>query len=255
MSFVNSCEVTNYKIQEEILKKKDYIDDIFNQKKKNIYSQSGEDGIIEYIFSKIGTTNKYCVEFGACNGVHLSNTANLKINNGWNRCLFECDPSKIPENSKEINLHNEFIKNYNINNIFQKYFIPYNFDLLSIDIDSHDYYVWESLNYKPRIVIVEYNAGISNHIPVTIAESLNSIISPNANYFGANLHAFYNLGKKKGYEFITCTNLNAFFIINEDFDKLGIKTISKEECLKNYVIKDDFYSCSFNYDLPWKVVN
>src|SRR5882762_5525845 len=59
--------------------------------KKNIVSQHGEDGIIEELFKRIGTTNKWCVEFGALNGKHHSNTWNLIVNNGWHGVLIEAD--------------------------------------------------------------------------------------------------------------------------------------------------------------------
>lgn len=110
-----------------------FISNLKNFQKK-IYSQNGEDGILEEIFNKIGTLNKYFVEFGAWDGTHLSNTANLRLNHNWSGLLLESDISKC---QNEI-IHGT-VTSENINNLFSQNNVPNEFDLLSIDIDSHDY--------------------------------------------------------------------------------------------------------------------
>ena len=58
------------------------------------YSQAGEEGVLRHIFSAIGTTNRVCVEFGAWDGLHYSNTARFRIEDGWTGLLLEGDPEK-----------------------------------------------------------------------------------------------------------------------------------------------------------------
>lgn len=175
-----------------------------NLLEQRFYSQNGEDGIIKTIFDKIGTTNKFCVEFGI--EPVEGNTIYLKKKN-WN-CLW------MDGKGDGKIIKNEFINAENVNVLFKKYNVPKEFDLLSIDIDSNDYWVWKAVgNYSPRVVIMEYNATIPP------AESKTIKYDPRAqwdhtNYFGASLLALKKLGASKGYTLIACDNtgVNAFFV-------------------------------------------
>jgi len=180
---------------------------IFEQK---VYSQNGEDGIIIMIFKKIGTLNKFCVEFGVGDG-RENNTRYLIERKGWTFLNMDCSHTAPPSAKKE------FITADNINDLFEKYMVPNEFDLLSIDIDSNDYWVWKAIkNYSPRVVVIEYNASI----PPDQAKAIE--YDPNAewdgtDYFGASLLALEKLGKEKGYSLIGCESkgINAFFIRND----------------------------------------
>lgn len=179
----------------------------FDQK---IYSQNGEDGILKIIFHKIGTTNKFCVEFGAGDGTQ-NNTRYLINKSSWDFLHMDCTDNNPPSVKKE------FINAENINSLFQKYNVPREFDLLSIDIDSNDYWVWKAIEgYSPRVVVIEYNPNI----PPTESKTIK--YDPHAkwdgtSYFGASLLALVNLGKEKGYTLIGCdkNGINAFFIRND----------------------------------------
>lgn len=180
-----------------------------NHFEKKIYSENGEDGILEIIFYKIKTTNKICIEFGVGDGKEC-NTRHLIEDNGWQGLLMDAR-----DNTPLIK--KEFITAENINSIFKKYKVPKEFDLLSIDIDGNDYWVWKALkDYDPRVVVIEYNSSIPP------AESKVIIYDPSftwdrTNYFGASLLALANLGKIKGYTLIGCDvrGVNAFFVKNE----------------------------------------
>ncbi len=107
---------------------------------KKVYSQNGEDGIINIIFRKIGTTNKFCVEFGAGDG-HECNTRYLIKKKKWKYLHMDtCHCSKTYTIIKH-----EFITAENINNLFRKYKIPKKFDLLSIDVDFNDYWILKAI--------------------------------------------------------------------------------------------------------------
>ena len=126
---------------------------------KPIYSQQGEDGIIHILLQLTGQDSQYYVEFGAMNGHHLSNTKNLREHHGWKGLLLDADYQ-----DDSINLQKAHVTAENINDLFAKYNVPYNLDVLSIDIDFNDFYVWQAISekYRPRIVIIEYNAS---HLP------------------------------------------------------------------------------------------
>lgn len=184
--------------------------DNLNDYEWKYYSQHGEDGIIDAIFKKIGTTNKYYVEFGVGDATEC-NTRYLTEFSGWDGILMDCIKT---DNSK---IKNVIVNAENIVDLFKEYNVPKEFDLLSIDIDSNDYWVWKAITgYKPRVVIIEYNACF----PPT--ESKTIFYDPNyrwdiSDYFGATLSAMVKLGKEKGYTLVGCdsSGTNAFFVLNE----------------------------------------
>ncbi len=234
-----------------------------NLHEKKIYSQKGEDGILEFIFSQIGTTNKFSVEFGVGNGFEC-NTVYFLEKKGWKGLMMDYGADQkiqwkdvmkkvwsnrnlgfIDNVRKYIKFFKKIIKRKersthfhldikiekvtaeNIQNLFQKYNVPKNFDLLSIDIDYNDYWVWKAIvDYSPRVVVIEFNSSIppieSRVVPYD-AES----VWDGTNYFGASLLALQNLGLKKGYTLVGCDNngVNAFFCKSELLDKFKIKNI------------------------------
>lgn len=170
-------------------------------------SQNGEDGMLAATFRKIGTTDKYCVEFGIHpdegNSVYLAK-------HGW-QCLWMDGKGDGARVKKEI------ITADNINALFEKYSVPEEFDLLSIDIDSNDYWVWKALGgYRPRVVVIEYNASVPPTESKTVAYD-PALTWDGTNYFGASLLALQKLGAEKGWTLVATdtTGTNAFFIRND----------------------------------------
>jgi len=202
----------------------------FNEFKKIFYSQCGEDGVIIELLNRIKNIVNFYVEFGAWDGLNLSNTANLRINNNWKGVLFEADEHKV-KSANLSNLYYEKISSNNINLVFEKYNVPFDFGLLSIDIDGNDSYCWESLNekYKPSIVIIEFNPGLPNSVPIRIKENEGNV---EEGYFGSNINLLYDLGISKGYEFVTITGWNIIFVRREIFSLLNIPKIEKNEIIK-----------------------
>ena len=190
-----------------------------SKKEKTIYSESGEDGILFELFSTFGVTNKFYLEFGAENGSQC-NTRALKQYGKFNGILFDMNYE-----DKKNNLFRHTVTTENVINLFQHYKVPTHFDLLSVDIDSHDFYVIDKIlqNFIPRIIVCEYNA---THLPHEDKVVLKNATNFNGNYFGASILAFYNLGKKYNYSLAYANEkgVNLFFVHN-DVLKNSIKTI------------------------------
>ena len=192
-----------------------------NRFEATIFSQCGEDGILDAIFNKIGTTNKYFVEFGVQDGVEC-NTRFLREKRGWSGLMMDGG-----DNNPEI-IKKEFITAENINDLFKKYEVPGEFDLLSIDIDGNDYWVWKAIDesYSPHVVAMEYNSSVLPNESKTI-EYEPDFVWDHTDYFGASLLALVKLAKMKGYTLVGCNNLgtNAFFVRD---DKIKDSFILKE---------------------------
>jgi hypothetical protein len=198
--------------------------------KQNITSQFGEDGMIEELFSRIGIRSKVCVEFGAWDGKHCSNTWKLWHNEGWSAVLIESDPIRI-EDLKRSTANYPKVVPYlafvtpegpdSLDNILTKTIPTQTVDLMSIDIDSNDYQVFEALNrYLPRVVIIEYNPTIPPHLHV---------VQELGEYFGCSARALYELATSKGYTFVAMTLTNMFFVQNEEVAKLGLPSLPTPE--------------------------
>lgn len=182
--------------------------------RKNYYSQSGEDGVTEEIFKIIGVRKGWCVEFGAWDGIHLSNTYHFIKDKKWHSVLIEANRKRYTQlvnnlkgtSSICINSFVETSGKNSLDNILSKTRIPANFDLLSVDIDGNDYHIWKSLKkYNPKLVIIEFNPTIPIEVEFT------QLQDPTAHQ-GSSLTALIRMAKNKGYELIATTRTNAFFI-------------------------------------------
>ena len=181
---------------------------------KNTHSQSGEDGIFQKIFEVIPPANRWCVEFGAWDGKHFSNTYHL-MQQGWAGVFVEADPARFQDLLKTyqgnarahcLNCFVTFEGENSLQNLLKQTPIPKDFDLLSIDIDGNDYHVWESFNdYQPRVVVIEFNPTIPSEVEFVQPRDM-SIQQGNAPL------SLIKLGKQKGYELVCLTQFNAIFV-------------------------------------------
>lgn len=198
---------------------------IFKREEFRAYSQNGEDGLLLFIFSKIGTTNKTTIEFGVGDGSQC-NSANLILNFGWNGLFMEGNQTAVNRGlnyykHKGINslqFKNVFITAENINQLITDNGISGEIDLLNVDIDGNDYWVWQAINVvNPRVVVVEYNSsfGSEKSVSVPYAPDFNRWQKhPSGWYHGASLSALTKLGNQKGYDLVACDScgVNAFFV-------------------------------------------
>lgn len=171
------------------------------------YSQCGEEGIIDRIFGLIGTTNRTAVEFGCGNGYYLSNTRFFK-EQGWTAHMWD----GAYENG-EIKKH--FVTAENVNDLFARYAVPHDFDLLSLDIDGNDYWVWKVLEWQPRVVVIEFNGVLPIDSKCTIPYD-PEFKHDGTDFYGASFALLCQLGREKGYVPVCqLANLNLFFVRQE----------------------------------------
>ena len=189
------------------------------EKIKNVFSQNGEDGVIEKILGKLKCTDidKWCVEFGAWDGIHLSNTYNLIKNKQYNAILIEGDKKKFEDLKKNIPKKEvvkicKFVKfegEDTLDGILKTTSIPKGFDLLSIDIDGCDYHILNSLEYyRPKVICIEFNPSIPNEVEYVQPKDFNI-------KRGASARSIINLGKEKGYDLVDITLCNIFMVRND----------------------------------------
>ena len=205
----------------------------------SIFSQWGDDGIIQWLIQNIEFPNHTFIEFGV-EDYQESNTRFLMINNNWSGLVMDGADSNIKAIKSaeyfwkyELEAKATFITQENINHILSFYDFHKDVGILHIDIDGNDYWVWKKINViSPIVVIIEYNSVFGNDRAITVPYN-PSFIRPEAHYSclyaGASLPALHELAKSKGYVFIGCNSAgnNAYFI-REDKVNNSVREISLE---------------------------
>jgi hypothetical protein len=184
----------------------------------SVFSQNGEDGVLDEILRRLGIADGVFVEFGAGTGaegacVYLADVT------GWEGRFIEADPGQFQvlaakyAMSKRVITHRAAVTPANVESLFAQLRVPENVEVLSVDIDSHEYWVWQALNrYRPRVMVVEYNGHLGMQ-PLTVPLDSGRTWD-GTDYFGASLAALRELGIEKGYELVHCdlSGVNAFFV-------------------------------------------
>lgn len=169
-----------------------------------LLAQRGEDRRLVSLFDRIGTTNCVAVEFGALDGLHGSNTAHFRLALGWRVILFDVAPlSPIVIPAK--------VTAENINALFAEAGVPQTFDLLSIDIDGNDLWVWQALTFEPRVVVIEFNPRWGPSKSRTVPYDPDRFWD-GTDYYGASVLALWRLGQRKGYDLVRATRNNLIFV-------------------------------------------
>ncbi|MEX0346032.1 MAG: hypothetical protein AB3N20_13995 [Rhizobiaceae bacterium] len=181
----------------------------------NVHSQEGEDGIIGHLLGLMPERDHWCVEFGAWDGLYLSNTLNLIENQNYSAVLIEGDEAKSRElvanmaKYPQVTCLNAFVgftEADSLDTLLENTDCPEGFDFLSVDIDGNDYHTISAMvRYRPKLICVEFNP--------TIPSIINYVqpADPEVSH-GNSLRAFYELGLEKGYKLVCASRLNAFLV-------------------------------------------
>lgn len=215
-------------------------------------SQGGEDGIIRELLRRLGIDKGWFVEFGAWDGILYSNTFAL-AQKDWHGVYIEGDPEKAEELHRNMKAYPNVIPlchfisledGNRLDEILAWTDLPREFDLLSIDIDGNDYWIWKSLtNYEPKIVVIEYNSNFGPRERKTIPYDA-TYTHDGTMYHGASAAALNALGVAKGYTLIAYTRkLNLFFVRNDliegRFKRLDVTKVPVGEA-KSQRRREDF---------------
>ena len=216
-----------------------------------VYSQTDEDGILLYIFSLLGDGPKTAVEICAGDGIEC-NTANLILNHGWHVLLVDGDEKQIQRGVDYYRAHpgtyvyppvfkKAWVTRDNVNDLVKSSGFSGEIDLLSLDMDGVDYWIWKALDQvDPRVVVVEYQDIIGPELALTVpySDSFDARRYPMTdgmpNYCGASLPAFIKLARSRGYRLVGCNRLgyNAFFV-KEGLAESELPEIGAQEYLKH----------------------
>ncbi|HTC44722.1 MAG TPA: hypothetical protein VK696_06705 [Steroidobacteraceae bacterium] len=177
----------------------------------NAFSQWGEDGIVEKLFSLAKVEKGYFVEFGAWDGKYLSNTYNL-VGKGWSGLYVEADKAKFGVlgkiiTSPEISLVNCYVEAdgpNSLDNILDRVRAPQTIDVLSIDVDSIDLSIWIGLRaHRARCVIIEYNPTIPFD---------TEFVCPKGRLWGNGALSIKRFAEGAGYALVAITGTNLVFV-------------------------------------------
>jgi hypothetical protein len=201
-----------------------------------VSSQHGEDGILEELTRRLGIVSGYFVEFGVGDGREC-NCAKLVSDGAWGGLMIEAGERDHAAAERRyaaapgVAVRQAFVSVANLEGLFVEAGVPVDFDVLSIDVDGNDYWLWRSLvAFRPKIVVIEFNAFFAPPerwvLPYDPAHRWNRDWR-----FGASLAALETLGAERGYALIGCDGsaTNAFFVRNELLAAVDFPSVSSEE--------------------------
>ncbi len=205
-----------------------------------VFSQFGDDGIIQWLVHNIEIPNKTFIEFGV-EDYRESNTRFLMMNDNWSGFVMDSSRENISKivNSEyywqyELQAKSVFINCENINELLSASLVDREVGILHIDLDGNDYWIWNEINVvSPLIVILEYNSifGIERTISIPYEKNFHRTKAHHSNlYWGASLRALNQLSAQKGYSFVGSNSAgnNAYFVRNDKLNDV-VKKIPLEE--------------------------
>jgi hypothetical protein len=216
-----------------------------------VFSQTGEDGIIQFLLGKVPIERPVFVEFGI-GSYSECNTRFLLKNNNWSGLVIDGSHdyiSKLRQSDLcwqyDIKSECSFITKENINHLISKHKIKGDIGVLSIDIDGNDYWVWEAIEcIQPRIVICEYNSLFGATKNVTSIYDPEFVITKkhySGLYWGASIGAFTYLAKNKGYSLVGSNTIgnNIFFVRNDFLGDISTYTPEQAHVQSKFKISRD----------------
>lgn len=225
------------------------------------FSQFDEDGILLYIFARIGEGTKQVLEISIGDGRECM-AANLLINHGWRGLLFEAgDKSRklaIEFYKYHLDTYNppkildDWITKANVNELIASGGFSGEIDLFSLDVDGNEYWFWQALDVvSPRVVVVESNAVIPHNLSYT--SEYKDDFEMDGPYHSASIGALVKLGQKKNYRLVGTNSkgFNLFFMRNDvgvdEFPEISAKQAHDIWC----VHENQKISWEGTKDLPW----
>jgi hypothetical protein len=208
------------------------------QYQKKIYSVKSEDGIIEEIFNRIGTTDRSFVEFGVGHKGEENNSLYLLLK-GWSGLWIEGSEQILSDDETgpphllnykhvlatrrkyvsegRLRIINAYVSAENVEELFDQGGVKPEIDLVSVDVDGNDYWVWKAIRrFTPRVVCIEYNSNLGD--TVACAKEYDPHWRwDGSTVFGASLTALEKLGREKNYALVGCDflGMNAYFVRND----------------------------------------
>ncbi len=192
-----------------------------------VFSQFGDDGIIQWLVRQFPDLPKRFVEFGV-EDYSESNTRFLMINNNWRGLVMDGSAANIARLKRrnwfwryDLTAKAHFVTRENVDPFIAAWLDGEPLGLLHIDVDGNDYWLWDAIRCtSPAIVIVEYNALLGDERAVTIPYKPDFgrfDAHHSGQYFGASLPALSFLAQKKGYTFLGCNGAgnNAYYVRND----------------------------------------
>ncbi|HEX6251466.1 MAG TPA: hypothetical protein VFZ56_08540 [Gemmatimonadaceae bacterium] len=189
-----------------------------------VWSQWGEDGILEFLLSRISVPAERFVEFGV-EDYREANTRFLLRHRNWSGLVMDGSARNVGRIRADIIYHHHdltavcaFVTAANINSLLRENGMEGDIGLLSIDVDGNDYWIWRAIDaVSPRVVVCEYNAVFGGRHAITVPYD-PAFVRTRAHhsklFFGASLGALRSLAAEKGYVFVGCNSagVNAFFV-------------------------------------------
>ena len=192
------------------MKNDNWIAKIRNAEKIKKYSQTGEEGVLQFILNQVGYGNNFLVDIGAWDGFHLSNTR-FFIEQGFESILIDGD------NRGNTEVKQEWITKDNICSMLEKYNCPQRFSLLSYDTDGNDFDIIEALcsKYSPDVIICEINGTIPEGISKKIAYNPDHQWN-NDDYYGFSFSAGLKLAERIGYRVVYQNDALNIYLVRKD---------------------------------------
>lgn len=180
------------------------------------FSRENEDEVIARLVADLPDCRKVCVDIGA-KMLENNNVANLIVNHGWRGYLFEMGVKGFHTLCRDFEGYPVCVSHWRVTPSNINDLMPPQADLLTIDIDGNDYWVWQALKASPPIVVIEYNPrrahGVMKYSEGYEWKEFKARRGKAAyEIFGAAKEAMLELGRQKGYRLAACNQNNLFFV-------------------------------------------
>lgn len=192
-----------------------------------VFSQNGEDGVLAEILRRIGVAGGGFVEFGVQDGTE-GNTVFLAQVLGWAGVYLEADAAAFAAlerrwaGSERVRTVHAAVEPDTVEALFARAGVAEEPDVLSIDVDGNDYWIWRALTrFLPRVVVIEYN-GALHPASRRVMPYAPGFRWDHTSGYGASLGALEALGAGKGYRLVhtELAGVNAFFVREDLADGL-----------------------------------